>query len=106
MLAGAAAARTLDSVQQRKLALEQLRLALRNLKPNCWLMPLLAAVACVMFARWISIPLLIFWFALVAVGGSYLGVVAHTFLASDNPPPRNWLARAAVGYGLFALSWG
>ena len=27
--------------QEEKLALEQLRLALRNLRPNCWLMPIL-----------------------------------------------------------------
>jgi two-component system cell cycle sensor histidine kinase PleC len=106
MLAGSTGARCINSAQQEKLALEQLRLALRNLKPNCWLMPLLAAVTCVMFARWIPVPLLVFWFALVAVGGAYLGLVAYTFLANENPAPRNWLAHAAIGYALFALSWG
>jgi two-component system cell cycle sensor histidine kinase PleC len=106
MLAGSTGARRIDNAQQQKLALEQLRLALRNLRPNCWLMPLLAAVTCVMFVRWIPVPLLVFWFALVAVGGAYLGVVAYTFLASENPAPRNWLAHAAFGYAVFALSWG
>src|SRR5437016_14653317 len=101
-------ARTLDSVQQKKLALEQLRLALKNLRPNCWLMPLLAAVTCVMFARWISVPMLVFWFSLVAVGGAYLGIVVYGFLAKEpnELPSRNWPAQAAVGYGLFAVSWG
>ena len=100
-------AKTMDGAQQKKLALEQLRLALKNLKPNCWLMPALAAVICVMFARWISVPVLVFWFVLVAVGGSYLGVVAYTFLASDKATlaPHNWPARAAIGYALFAASW-
>ena len=43
----------------RKLALDQLRFALRNLKPNCWLMPIFAAIMAVMFARWIPVPSLI-----------------------------------------------
>lgn len=106
MLAGRT--KTIDGEQQKKLALEQLRLALKNLKPNCWLMPLLAAVTCVMFARWISMPTLVFWFALVAVGGSYLGVVAYVFLASDPDRlgVRNWTLHATLGYALFATSWG
>jgi two-component system cell cycle sensor histidine kinase PleC len=106
MSSGSTGARRIDGAQQQKLALEQLRLALRNLRPNCWLMPLLAVVICVMFARWISVPVLVCWFALVALGGSYLGIVAYAFLASENPATRNWRAHAAVGYALFALSWG
>ena len=101
------AAASLEHAPEHRLALEQLRLALKNLKPNCWLMPLLAAVICLMFARWVSVPVLAFWFGLVAVGGSYLGVVAYTFLARapDRLPSRNWGVRAAIGYGLFAVSW-
>jgi len=106
MSAGGTGARRINSAQQQKLAQEQLRLALKNLRPNCWLMPLLAVVICVMFARWISMPVLVCWFALVAVGGSYLGVVVYTFLASKNPASRNWRVHAAVGYALFAASWG
>jgi two-component system cell cycle sensor histidine kinase PleC len=106
-LANGIAAPRLEGVRQEKLALEQLRLALKNLKPNCWLMPLLAAVVCVMFARWIAVPVLISWFVLVAVCGAYLGVVAHAFLGS--PPERlasrDWAAHAAAGYCLFAASW-
>jgi len=107
MLVGVSGAKSIESVQQKKLALEQLRLALKNLKPNCWLMPLLAAVTCVMFARWISVPVLVFWFLMVAVGGSYLGFVTYSFLASDpdSLAARNWIVRAAIGYALFALSW-
>ncbi|HEY6578789.1 MAG TPA: histidine kinase dimerization/phospho-acceptor domain-containing protein, partial [Rhizomicrobium sp.] len=93
--------------QDEKLALEQLRLALRNLKPNCWMMPLLAAVICVMFTRWIGAGVLVFWFALVAIGGAYLGVVAYDF-ARRKPDPSNrrlWATHAAAGYFLFAASW-
>ena len=41
-------------LRDRKLALDQLDLALRNLRPNAWLMPVLAAVICVMFRQWID----------------------------------------------------
>ncbi len=93
--------------QEEKLALEQLRLALRNLKPNCWLMPIFAAVVCLIFARWVSPVVLIFWFLLVTVGGAYLGVVAHAFLRKEPPPAeqRKWAAHAITGYLLFAASW-
>src|SRR5579863_10619942 len=98
MFGGSPGATTLDGAQQKKLAREQLRLALKNLKPNCWLMPLLAVVVCFMFARWVSTPVLIFWLALVAVGGSYLGVVAYNFLASspEKLEARNWTLDAAL----------
>ena len=106
-LANGVGAPALEGARQEKLALELLRLALRNLKPNCWLMPLLACVVCVMFARWIALPLLISWLALVAVGGVYLGVVAHLFLNRETGDlgRRNWAAHAAVGYVLFASTW-
>ena len=93
--------------QEDKLALEQLRLALRSLKPNCWMMPIFAAILCLMFAHWINRAVLIFWFTLVAVGGAYLGVVVYSFLRKGPPPSeqKKWLAHAAVGYSLFATSW-
>jgi two-component system cell cycle sensor histidine kinase PleC len=93
--------------QEDKLALEQLRLALRSLKPNCWLMPVFAAILCLMFARWVSPAVLAFWFVLVTIGGSYLGVVAYSFLRR-NPPPselKTWAVHAIAGYTLFAGSW-
>ena len=35
--------------REQKLALDQLRLALHNLKPNTWVMPSFAAIICVIF---------------------------------------------------------
>ncbi|HEX3429640.1 MAG TPA: ATP-binding protein [Rhizomicrobium sp.] len=107
MAAGRTVATFPVGVQGDRLALEQLRLTLKNVKPNCWLMPLLAMVICVMFARWISVSVLVFWLALVILGGTYLGVVVYTFLGkgSDDLGERNWTVHAAVGYALFAMSW-
>ena len=93
--------------REEKLELEQLRLALRSLKPNCWLMPVFAAILCLMFARWISPAVLAFWFALVLVGGIYLGVVVYAFLRSESAPSeqKKWTVHATVGYFIFAMSW-
>ncbi|HLY06563.1 MAG TPA: ATP-binding protein [Rhizomicrobium sp.] len=107
MIAADSAAPSLERMPENRLAREQLRLALKNLKPNCWLMPLLGAVICLMFSRWISLPVLALWLAMVVVGGSYLGVVAYTFLARDAErlARRNWTLHASIGYALFSASW-
>lgn len=93
--------------QQERLALEQLQLALRNLRPNCWVMPLLAAAICVMFARWVGTPVLLLWFTMVTVGGIYLGIVAFGFERQerDVAAARIWSAHAASAYFLFGISW-
>ena len=93
--------------REEKLELEQLRLALRSLKPNCWLMPIFAAILCLMFSHWISPVVLVFWFVLVSVGGTYLGVVAYTFPREElsSSDQKKWAAHATVGYSIFATSW-
>ena len=91
-----------------KLALDQLRLALRNLKPNCWLMPVFAAIMLVMFARWVSIPTLALWWAIVAAGGIPLGIICHRFLQEEPGEisgGTRWVQTAAASYFLFAVSW-
>jgi two-component system cell cycle sensor histidine kinase PleC len=96
-----------DPARSAKLALEQLRLALRNLKPNCWVMPLLAVIMCFMFARWVGTPLLLAWFSMVTVGGAYQGIVARNFLRrTDEAPARvAGVANATAAYFVFAASW-
>jgi two-component system cell cycle sensor histidine kinase PleC len=93
--------------ERANLALEQLRLALKNLKPNHWLMPVFAAIICVMFARWVSRPLLLVWFAMVTVGGAPLGYVAVRFLRlpPDSLGREPWIKAATVSYFLFTISW-
>jgi two-component system cell cycle sensor histidine kinase PleC len=92
---------------QTKLAREQLRLALKNLKPNSWLMPVFAAVMCIMFARWVSVPMLATWFAAVTLGGTPLGFVAIRFLSVEHghTAERHAVTWATVSYVLFTLAW-
>ncbi len=90
-----------------KLTLDQLRLALRNVKPNSWLMPLFATIMCVMFARWVPLPRLALWWSIVTLGGVPLGIVCAKFLRApeDQIAQSNWPLHATCGYVLFALSW-
>src|SRR6185503_1402908 len=90
-----------------RLTTDQLRLALQNLAPNHWLMPLFAAVICVMFARWVPWPVLAMWLLMVAIGGAPLGYIAHRFLrlSRDEAAQESWINRATLAYFLFAISW-
>ncbi len=90
-----------------KLALDQLRLALTNLAPNWWLMPLFGAVVCVMFSKWASVPVLAGWWVALLAGGAPLGYVAASFrkIPADAVPERRWLTTATLSYFLFTLAW-
>ncbi|HUO93281.1 MAG TPA: ATP-binding protein [Rhizomicrobium sp.] len=89
------------------LALEQLRLALRNLKPNVVAMPLFAAVMCVMFSRWVAWPTLALWFSFVVIGGVPLAFVAFEFPKRSLEALRAWpwVPAAGIAYFLFTASW-
>lgn len=89
------------------LALDQLELVMRNLKPNVVLMPVLAAVACVMFSRWIPLPDLLTWFALVTLGALPQAAMAAA-LARREPraqDARKWVALATASYLAFTAAW-
>ncbi len=90
-----------------RLALDQLRLALRILAPNWWLMPVFGAVICVMFAKWVGVPLLATWWVMLTVGSAPLGYVAASFLRTDPDEPGDprWITVAAVSYFVFTLVW-
>ncbi|HEY2068776.1 MAG TPA: ATP-binding protein [Rhizomicrobium sp.] len=90
-----------------KLALDQLRLALKNLAPNWWLMPVFGAIICMMFAKWESRALLTGWWLLLTLGGAPLGYISWRFLKI--PPgtaaDRRWIGTATAAYFIFAISW-
>ena len=90
-----------------KLALDQLALALRNLGPNHFLMPVFTAIICVMFHRWVPVARLETWFAVVTLGVVPIGLISHRF-RNGTPDARDamlWLRRATLAYVLFAASW-
>ena len=91
----------------RRLVQDQLGLALRNLRPNAWLMPALAAVICVMFHQWISAPRLALWFAIVVVACIPLGIVASRYGHTEAPAEgaKRRLIVATLCYFIFTLGW-
>ncbi len=90
-----------------RLAREQLRLALANLAPNAFVMPLFSAVICALFARWISLTDLLAWWSLVTLGGVPLGIVGAKFLSAspEAGDTRIWIRSATSSHLLFALCW-
>ena len=72
-----------------KLVLDQMALALRNLAPNHWLMPVFTAIICVMFWRWIAPARLIGWFAAVTLSVIPLAVATSMF-RRHMPNVRHW----------------
>ncbi|HEY2070378.1 MAG TPA: histidine kinase dimerization/phospho-acceptor domain-containing protein, partial [Rhizomicrobium sp.] len=90
-----------------KLAMDQLRLSLRNMKPNHWVMPIFAAIICVMFSPWTSKPLLIGWWAAVTLAGIPPGILASRLLGkyADDNRAGYWLPRATIAYAGFAIVW-
>src|SRR5437762_12713181 len=92
---------------EAKLALDQLRLALRNLRPNHWLMPVFVAVISLMFQAWVSRPYLILWILTVAFGAAPLGYVASKFLGMrhEGTTDRSCVKKATVAHRVFACAW-
>jgi two-component system cell cycle sensor histidine kinase PleC len=95
-------------MRERKLAQDQLGLALRNLRPNAWMMPALAAVICVMFHQWIAPSRLAIWFTLVVTTCVPLAIVARRFGAFEAlaQNTRRRVVVATTAYFLFTLGWG
>jgi two-component system cell cycle sensor histidine kinase PleC len=90
-----------------RLETDQLRLALRNLQPNFWLMPMFGAVICVMFSSWVDWQSLIAWWLIVTIAGLPLGYVCHKILRSQSSEFEDLrqLRVATASYILFAASW-
>lgn len=96
------------AARDHKLALDQLGLALGNLRPNAWIMPALAAVICLLFRQWIDTTRLVVWFTMVVVTGVPLGIVCNRFgeLSPDTPEVATQVRLSALAYLVFTASWG
>ena len=94
--------------RDRKLALDQLSLALRSLRPNAWIMPALATVVCLLFRQWIDTTRLVIWFTMVVITGVPLGIVCNRFgeLSNDAPEVNTQVRLSALAYLVFTASWG
>jgi two-component system cell cycle sensor histidine kinase PleC len=104
---GAALGSDAAAETKERLVLDQLRIALHNLKPNHVLMPTFGAIICLMFSQWIDHAHLMLWYGALIMSVLPLGFVSWQFLRS-NPLPseaRRWSIRATVAYALFTVVW-
>lgn len=86
---------------------EQLRLALANLAPNAYTMPVFALVICILFAQWVPVPTLVGWGLTVTIVGLPLGIVSRKVraLKTNEGKTSNWVALATLSHVVFAMSW-
>ncbi|SRR5579885_450768 len=93
--------------REGKLALDQLALALKNLRPNHWLMPVFALILCAMYRQWIPLYQLAGWFAAVSLSVLPLAIVSHLFLRREQAPAEahKWIVLATAAYSVFAATW-
>jgi two-component system cell cycle sensor histidine kinase PleC len=93
--------------QASRLALDELRLALGNTRPNKIMIPCLAALICVMFLHWETPATLATWFAIVVAGLVPMQFVAAAFLKQELPPPQMqlWRRRIVIANAFFTVCW-
>jgi two-component system cell cycle sensor histidine kinase PleC len=93
--------------QAARLALDELRLALGNTRPNKFMIPCLAALICVMFLHWETPATLATWFAIVVVGLVPMQIVAAAFLKREPPPSEMeaWRTRIVIANAFFTICW-
>src|SRR6201996_6189673 len=94
-------------MRDQRLALDQLGLSLRNLRPNSFLMPSLAAVICIMFSKWAPLTRLLEWLGLITLASVPLAVVSFRFreVEASLKDARERIVITAGLYFLFSLSW-
>src|SRR5262249_4771087 len=93
--------------REQKLVLDQLGLALRNLRLNVYMMPALGAVICIMYSRWLPWSHLAVFFGIVVATCIPLAVVAqrHGHVKSVAHDPRQRLLVASITYATFTIGW-
>jgi two-component system cell cycle sensor histidine kinase PleC len=97
----------MEDEQAARLALDEMRLALGNTRPNKYMIPCLTALICVMFLHWETPLTLATWFGIVIVGLIPMQVVAHQFLRQQPDPGemRAWRQRIVIANAFFTICW-
>jgi two-component system cell cycle sensor histidine kinase PleC len=92
---------------KERLVLDQLRIALYNLKPNHFLMPVFGAILCAMFSPWIAAWRLAVWYGLLVVSVIPLGIVCIRFLKTRIrlEDRQKWIAWATASYAFHVIAW-
>jgi two-component system, cell cycle sensor histidine kinase PleC len=96
-----------SAYQRDQLALDELRIVAGNLKPNIFMMPLLAALICAMFSSWTRPEALWAWWGLVLVAVLPLHLVARQFTGIERSTASGrWIAAFCAAFLIIELAWG
>lgn len=89
------------------LAAEQLCIALANLRPNAFGMPIVTAIVCLAFSRWVAWPALAAWWTLAVVAGIPFGLICLrcTKPDCDMLQDRSWRRFITVCHFGFVAGW-
>jgi two-component system, cell cycle sensor histidine kinase PleC len=90
-----------------KLIMDQLRLAARNVRPNFWMLPIVAATICAMFAPWVNHALLAGWWFLIVTGSVQLSFVATRLLddRATHTSASQWSWIMTASYVFNSIIW-
>jgi two-component system cell cycle sensor histidine kinase PleC len=96
-----------ENSRDGKLALDQLALALRNLRPHPYLMPIFALAVCAIYSPSVPLTRLAAWYAVFVACLVPLAVVLNRFFARERAvaETRRWLIAATATYALSTLAW-
>lgn len=96
-----------SSNDKSRLAFAELQIVANNLKPNVVMMPLLAALICIMFSQWVPHGVLYIWCSLVIAAVLPLHFVSRRFLRSEQSnSPARWTDIFCAAIVTFELAWG
>lgn len=98
---------TSPELRVQRLAIEQLALALRNLRPHPLLMPIFAFAICCIYARSVPLHVVEIWYVSFTLSLVPFAVVLHRFFARERSAAetRTWSMLATATYSLSTLAW-
>ncbi|MBV9330114.1 MAG: hypothetical protein JOZ55_01020, partial [Alphaproteobacteria bacterium] len=106
-MVGEASAAMTPQLRAEQLAFEQLGLALRNLRPHPFLMPIFGlAISCI-YARTLPLHVVETWYIAFILSLLPFGIVLHCFFLRERVPAETplWKALAVSTYALSTLAW-
>ena len=89
------------------LVYDELRMAMRNLRPSTIVMPLVGAVICVVYAHWVPAQNVFIWALLVLASVIPQGTLLERFLSRslDANTSQRWLLLCSLSYAVFVMAW-
>jgi len=92
---------------EEALAAEQLSTVLANLRPNAFGMPIVTAIICLLFSRWVAWSALAAWWAIATVAAFPFGLICLNCTKPDSEmlQKRSWRTLITACHFAFVAGW-